>query len=355
MKIGVVNTGSSSIKCSLYDSDHLTLLWEDKKEMVDNIDKTLALMWNNTEAVEAIGHRVVHGGDQFIKPTLITPTVKKDIYRLAELAPLHNPLNLKGIEAMEKLYPDVPQIAVFDTAFQHTMPDAQRTYPIPESWRTLGIRRFGFHGISHRYCSQQAAALLHNPSLKMINCHLGNGSSLAAIDCGKSIDTTMGFTPLEGLMMGSRSGSIDPGILFFLLDKHYSYNELDHSLNFESGLKGITGTEDMRQVLDHLDRPINSLGYRMFILSVKKHILAMMASLNPIDLIVFTAGIGENSPKVRADACSGLSFLGVDIDSNANDKGQGDRIISTNHSSIKVMVIHTKENKAIAEDVFLTI
>jgi len=332
----------------------MTLLWEDKKEVFDNIHKTLSTLWETIGPIDAVGHRVVHGGERFFKPTVITSAVKKDIHHLAELAPLHNPLNLEGIEAMEKIYPDVPQVAVFDTAFHHTMPQAQQTYPIPEGWRSQGIRRFGFHGISHRYCSQKAAEFLDDTSLKLINCHLGNGSSLAAINSGKSVDTTMGFTPLEGLMMGTRSGSIDPGILLYLLDKNYNHKELDRTLNFESGLKGITGTEDLRQVLKEIDKPLNTLGYHMFILSLKKNILSMMASLNPIDLIVFTAGIGENAPKVRADSCAGLSFLGISLDPSKNENGQEDRIISSDQSTIKVMVIHTKENKAIAEDVFLT-
>lgn len=355
MRIGVVNTGSSSIKCSLFEGKFLTQVWEQKKEVATDIHSTLVALWKDSGKVDAIGHRVVHGGSRFIEPTVITPAVKKEIHRLAELAPLHNPLNLEGIEAMEEVFPGVPQIAVFDTAFHHTMSEVHFTYPIPESWRKLGIRRFGFHGISHQYCAKRAAELLKITRLNMISCHLGNGCSLAAIHNGKSVDTSMGFTPLEGMMMGTRSGSIDPGILFYLQEKRYDPKELDDALNFDSGLKGITGTADMRDILGRLSEPYVKLGYNMFILSLQKSILSLMASVNPINLIVFTGGIGENSSKVREDACAGLAFMGIHLDQELNTDEPGDRLISSDQSTIKVMVIHTKENKAIAEDVFLTI
>lgn len=355
MKIGVVNTGSSSIKCSLYDSTGMKLLWEDSQSIKDNISSTLKSIWKPIDQLDAIGHRVVHGGERFIKPVLVTSEVKHSITELSQLAPLHNPINLEGIDAMQEIYPKIPQVAVFDTAFHHTLSETHYTYPIPKKWRNLGIRRFGFHGISHQYCSKRAAELLHNPYLKMINCHLGNGCSLAAIANGKSIDTTMGFTPLEGLMMGTRSGSIDPGILIYLMEKQYNSKAIEQGLNFESGLKGITGTEDMHYILNHLESPEMQLGYDLYILSLKKHLLSMMASVSRLDLISFTGGIGENAAKVREDVCQGLAFLGIQLDPDKNASTSSDQIISSDQSTIKVMVIHTQENKSIAEDVYLTI
>lgn len=389
MKILVLNTGSSTYKLNLYHQDNLECLWEgtldwkskesplmqvtthknvEKEEVLktkstfDAVKSLVETLWmgdtkviNSPKEVEIIGHRVVHGGDKFHKPVIITPEVKESIKQFFNLAPLHNPVNLEGIEIMEKIFNfHIPQVAVFDTSFHATMPEAAITYPGPYAWRQQGIRRYGFHGISHQFCSEKASemASLDNKAIKIISCHLGNGSSLTAIDKGKSIDTTMGFTPLEGLMMGTRSGSVDPGILIYLLNNQMTPEQIDRCLNFESGLKGISGTDgDMRTVLQNRDNgdPKAVLAYDMYVLILKKFIGAMFANLGGVDIIVFTGGIGENTPSIRYEACQWLGFCGIDIDQKRNSEGPVDREISSEKSKVKVFVIHARENYAIAK------
>lgn len=395
MKILVLNAGSSSFKLAIYDITSIPPkkpqdpIWEGDVDWSQNknapllhaslsngifIEQTLNLnkpsdilncllktttdgttkCLNSLSDIDIIGHRVVHGGNSLNQPIPISPKVKTSIRNQFPLAPLHNPDNLKGIEILEKLLPSTPQIAVFDTAFHSTIPPAASTYPGPYSWKEQGIKRYGFHGISHEYCSQRCADILKRDlqTLKIVNCHLGNGSSLAAIDKGKCIDTTMGFTPLEGLMMGTRCGSVDPGILLFLQqEKKISAKELFHSLNFESGLKGISGsTADMRDIMKLCSQgnARAKLAYDMYVHYLIRNLGSMIAVLGGIDALVFTAGIGENVPQIRQEACQALQQMGVVLDPEKNSHAKGDTIISSKNSKVHVLVIKTEEDWSIA-------
>ena len=306
--------------------------------------------------ITVVGHRVVHGGTKYQQATPVTAEVKATIAKLIPLAPNHNPAHLEGINTIEQILGDIAQIAVFDTSFHQTIPDFASTYPIPWQWTEKGIRRYGFHGISHQYCSQRTAQLLNKPSsnLKLITCHLGNGCSIAAINHGKSVNTTMGFSPLEGLMMGSRSGSIDPTILLYLINEYQiTAQQLNQMLNKESGLKGVSGASaDMRTLLTqirHGDAKAK-LALDMYIHRLQFHIAAMLPSLNGLDALVFTAGVGENSAMIRQKTCDGFAFLGWKLDSQSNDIGDGDRNIATNDSTIAIFTIHTEEDWVIAQE-----
>lgn len=388
VKILVLNAGSSSHKLSLFDlqnENSMEPLWKGEldwgrneqpislsvktaggaylqadlhhRDVEEGIKKLLESLWQgDTKVIEGpqsivrIGHRVVHGGDKFEQPTLIDPRVKEAIRQLIPLAPLHNPANLLGIELMEEMFPSLRQIAVFDTAFHVTMPEIVKTYPVPWQWREKGVQRYGFHGISHQYCSERAAQFLNkdHKDFKMINCHLGNGCSLCAIQEGKSYETTMGLTPLEGLMMGTRGGSIDPGILLYLLREHkISLEDLDQALNFSSGLQGIAGLSDMRDLLNKQEaRAV--LAVQMFIHRLKTAIGAMAVSLGGVDVLSFTAGIGENAPLIREETCRGLACLNVAIDVEKNRVCEPDADISIASSPIRVLVLRTREEWMIA-------
>jgi len=306
------------------------------------------------EEIDVVGHRVVHGGQDYSESVLITPAVKAAIARLSVLAPSHNPANLEGIALMEKLLGDLPQVAVFDTAFHSQMPEVAATYPGPYDWLAQGIRRYGFHGISHQYCMQRAAQILQRPvdELRLIICHLGNGGSLAAVKNGRSVDTTMGFTPLEGLMMGTRSGSVDPGILIHLMRQGQSADEIDRLLNKGSGLQGISGiSHDLREIGEAIAQgnPRAKLALDLYIHRLKSCVGAMLMSLGGVDAIVFTAGIGEHAPQIRAAACEGMAFLGVALDAAANENAPVDTDIATVDSAVRVLVIKTQEDWAIAQ------
>lgn len=309
-------------------------------------------------SVIAVGHRVVHGGDKFSGAVLIDAEVRRAIRDLATLAPLHNPPNLLGIELAANAYPDLPQVAVFDTAFHHAMPERAYRYAVPESWyREHHVRRYGFHGTSHEYVAQRAAAHLGKPliELNLITLHLGNGASAAAIQGGRCIDTSMGFTPLEGLVMGTRSGDLDPAIPLHM--EHVTgmgWDGLDHALNHECGLKGLTGANDMREILRRIDandaaakRALDIYCYRL-----KKYIGAYHAVLGRVDALLFTAGVGENAPVVRALACAGLEHLGIAIDEAENAKPI-DEIAEIHQAGqrVKVLVIRTNEELHIARQV----
>jgi acetate kinase len=395
MKILVLNSGSSSQKSYLYDvgtalPEHPPApAWEGKiewdgdhagmqaqnsqgahlKERVKvssrshAISQLLDTLWGgNVRAVSApseidvVGHRVVHGGQEFKEPVCITPAVKAAIARMSALAPLHNRAEMEGIELIEKRMGDVRQVAVFDTGFHSGLPDAAAIYPGPFEWLSQGIRRYGFHGINHQYCAGRTAQLLGKNlhSLKLVTCHLGNGCSLAAIREGQSIDTTMGFTPLEGLMMGTRSGSVDPGILTYLMrDGKYKSEQLDALLNSKSGLLGISGiSSDMRQIVvakkDGNARA--KLAFEIFVHRLQTGIGAMIAALGGIDALVFTAGMGENSPDVRAAACANFEFLGLKLDSAKNAQLSTDQDISASESGVRVLVVRAQEDWAIARD-----
>jgi acetate kinase len=394
MKILVLNAGSSSQKSALFElgalapGDPVPPLWEGKldwdgsKEILTvknsagkqihaenptagdrelSAEKLLQNLWSGPTAVlkspteiPAIGHRIVHGGPDLTQPTIVTPAVRQAIANVSSIAPLHNRAGLQGIDLATKLFPNVPQLAVFDTGFHRTLPLEAKVYAGPYSWYEQGIRRYGFHGINHEYCAHRAAEMLDRDiaSLKIITCHLGNGCSLAAIEGGKSVDTTMGFTPLEGLMMGTRSGSIDPGILSHLIRTRTARAEdFDTILNRQSGLLGISGlSSDMRDILaaksgNHRAR----LAFDLFIHRLCACIGAMAASLRGLDVLVFTAGIGENSPEVRQEVCERLPFLGVAIDQAKNSTSKPDADLSA-QGAARVLVIRAQEDWAIARE-----
>lgn len=394
MKILVLNAGSSSQKSAIYEIDQLAIepkdpIWEgllewssDKQSSkmtiktgqgikrqtdLQELNQTEAVRhllkssWSGDtkvikgpEEISRVGHRVVHGGERFKKPTWIIPEVKETIHNLAKLAPLHNPANLAGIEIIEKVLPNLPQVAVFDTAFHSQLVEKVYTYAGPISWREEGIRKYGFHGISHQYCAERAAQLMEKKleDIRILSCHLGNGCSLAAIQNGCSKDTTMGFTPMEGLMMGTRSGSIDPGILFYLQRKDkITWEKLENCLNYESGLKGICGDNDMREVLKRkeLGDGKAKLAFDMYVHSLQSHMGAMIAVLGGLDAIIYTAGIGVHSGEVRRRACEGLSFFGVRLDEKKNEACQPDQDISEASSGVRIFVIQDREDWAIAQ------
>ncbi len=343
MKILVLNRGSSTIKCSLYENftGKFTLpSWEDHQLIKHKIDD-----------IDVIGHRIVHGGSHFKNSVFIDATVKDKIASLAELAPLHNLTELEDIRKMEKLFPNILQIAVFDTAFHHTLSEAAYTYPVPYEWLEKGIRRYGFHGISFQYCTRRAYELLNESQkgLKMVICHLGAGASLSAVKDRKSIDTTMGFTPLEGLMMDTRSGTIDPGILLHLLDEK-SPKELSFDLYHASGLLGISGIPGGMQAIINDPSPRSKLALDIYIHRLTSLIGSMIASLNGIDALIFTGGIGENCPIIRERVVTALSFFGLNLEKNENNSK--DQILSSPDSKVKILAIHTQESFEIANECF---
>ncbi len=353
--------GTTEVKISIASGATLeeNLDTDLRSEVITHILKSLwsgkTKVLSQASGIDIVGHRIVHGGSKFEKSTLVTPEVKTAISRMAVLAPLHNPANLEGIEVVERILPDVPQVAVFDTAFHRHIPLPAVVYPGPYEWFEQEMYRYGFHGISHQYCSQRAAQILGKDleSLRLITCHLGNGCSLAAVHHGHSIDTTMGFTPLEGLMMGSRSGSIDPGLMLYLLQqKKLTVEQLDEILNKASGLKGISGSGDMRQVLRDIKegKPRAKLAFDMFVHRLRYYIGAMLATLGGLDALVFTGGIGENAAEVRETACESFAFLGLKLDAQKNDQSPADQDISTVDSTIPVLIIHTQEDWAIARE-----
>lgn len=398
MKILVLNAGSSSQKLRLYelaenaapDLAAPTPIWAadaDWGKRTDKVTITLTVrgeqttseappgqreeivirllqsLWQGEQAViehpaeiAVIGHRVVHGGTHYAESVRITPQVQGDLRQLVPFAPLHQPSNLAGITACEKLFGSTPQIAVFDTAYHRHLPLVAQTYPGPYAWFEQGIRRYGFHGISHQYCAQRSAQLTGQElSLsRIITCHLGNGCSLAATLGGQCIDTTMGFTPLEGLMMGTRSGSIDPAILLYLQREQGSTpDELDNLLNQQSGLKGISGlSSDMREILQASEQGNEraKLALDLYIYRLRACLGAMIAALEGLDILTFTAGVGEHAPLIRARVCQSLGFLGLALDTAKNANATGDQEISTPNSTARVLVVHTEEDWQIARE-----
>ena len=307
--------------------------------------------------IDAVGHRVVHGGEKFAQSVVITDEVMKAIEECNPLAPLHNPANIIGIKACQKLMPGVPMVAVFDTAFHQTMPPVAYTYALPyEYYEKDAVRRYGFHGTSHKYVSQRAADMLGKPAseLKLISCHLGNGSSVTAIDGGKSVDTSMGFTPLAGLPMGTRSGDLDAGILEYLMNKYgMSITEMLTVLNKKSGVQGVSGVSSDFRDLENAFAEGNEragLAVDMFNYGVKKLIGAYAAAMGGVDAIIFTAGVGENSASQRMAIASGLEFMGVKMDEDANKVRGEERVISAIDSKVKVLLIPTNEELMIAMD-----
>ncbi len=395
MKILVLNSGSSSQKSCLYDigdvlpEDPPAWLWQgtiewqgdagqaeirngrgfSRKEklkvssraeatahLLDTLWKGEASAVSSLAEIDVVGHRIVHGGPTFEDPVVVTAAVKSAIAAVSAIAPLHNRAELEGVDIIEKLLGAVRQVAVFDTGFHRKMPLAAAVYPGPYEWLAAGIRRYGFHGINHKYCARRAAQLLRrdSESFKLVTCHLGNGCSLAAVRDGRSVDTTMGFTPLEGLMMGTRSGSVDPGILTYLMrQSHLTGEQLDELLNQHSGLLGISGISgDMRQILKAVNNGHEraKLALEIYVHRLRTGIGAMAAALGGIDALVFTAGVGENSPEVRAAACENLGYVGVKLDSKKNSESPADQDISEPGSSVRVLLIRAGEDWEIARD-----
>src|SRR5712672_2462751 len=396
MKILVLNSGSSSQKSALYEissalpADPPVPVWQGQIEWDGNqaeihvqnsrganqkrnplnvesrrqaIEQLRSSLWTGDASVvsapseiDIVGHRIVHGGKDFEQATVIATEVKSAIARMSVFAPLHNRAELEGIEIIEKHFGNVPQVAVFDTGFHRRLPESAAVYPGPFEWLAQGIRRYGFHGINHQYCSERTAQLLgkEQKSLKLVTCHLGNGCSVAAIHEGRSVDTTMGFTPLDGLMMGTRSGSVDPGILTFLMRQgQLDGQDIDKVLNQKSGLLGISGlSSDMRDILAGIRQGHEraKLAFDIYVHRLRAAIGGMAAVLGGIDALVFTGGVGENSPEVRAAACSGLEFLGLRLDSKTNARPSLDQDISTKDSSVRVLVIRSEEDWAIAKE-----
>ncbi len=336
--------------------DHTTAI----RKVLDKLTDAEVGVVKSIDEIEAVGHRVVHGGETFKGSVLVTSEVKAEIRRLFDLAPLHNPACMMGIKAAETNMPNVPQVCVFDTAFHQSMPARSYMYAIPQVlYKKHKIRRYGFHGTSHDYVSKQAAAVVNRPleDLKIITCHIGNGGSLTAVEGGKSVDTTMGMTPLEGLMMGTRSGDLDPAIVPYTMSKEdLTVNEVNSMLNKHSGLQAISGTSsDMREIEEGMQNgePNATLAFEMYEYRIRKYIGAYAAAMDGVDVIVFTAGVGENSATVRQRVCEKLTFLGVEIDQELNKiRSKEPRYISTPNSKIAVLVIPTNEELMIARDTY---
>ncbi|MFL6120761.1 acetate/propionate family kinase [Actinophytocola sp.] len=349
MRVLVVNAGSSSLKLALLNEtdevvDRVTLdRWSGEDETED-IGKFVGRL----PGVDAVGHRIVHGGPELTGPVRIDGSVRDRIAGLAELAPLHQPRGVAGIDAVGKVLPDVPAVACFDTAFHHDLPPAAATYALPREWNERwGVRRYGFHGLSHAHVARRVAELA-GPGRRIVSCHLGSGASLAAIDGDRSVDTTMGFTPLAGLVMATRSGDVDPGLLLWLLNR-VDADELSDTLEHHSGLAGLTGgSGDVRDVIGS-DEPDDRLALAVYTHHLRREIAAMAAALNGLDVLVFTGGVGEHQPPIRAAAAEGLAFLGVRISAAANDAGRTD--ITAAGAPVRTLVLESREDVEIARQV----
>ena len=393
MKILVINTGSSSIKYQLFDMEDMRViaagvaekigedssslehevirgdgdtLKKEEEQRIPNhtqglnrivellVDPEYGVIRDKSE-IDAVGHRVVHGGESFQSSTVIDDEVLKAIRENIPLAPLHNPPNLEGIKVSQEIFPNAPQVAVFDTAFHQSIPPKSYLYAVPyDLYLQYKVRRYGFHGTSHAYVAEEAAAFLEQPfsELNLITVHLGNGASMSAVQNGRCLDTSMGLTPLEGLVMGTRSGDVDPAIPFFLAKNlNKSLEEIDRLLNKESGLKGLCGTNDMREVEKRAasgDKKAQA-AVDVYTVRIKKYIGAYFAVLGKLDALVFTAGIGENSPLIRECSCENMDNLGIEIDEKKNQrKSSQNRDISTGRLPVRILVVPTNEEKRIA-------
>jgi acetate kinase len=352
----VVNAGSSSLKLRLLGDAVEPIASADLPVEHGEIDEAaVRARLSEMPAPDAVGHRIVHGGERFTGPVRLDGEVEAALRELTDLAPLHQPKSLAALDAVNAVLPDVPAVACFDTAFHGTLPDAASTYALPSSWRErFGLRRFGFHGLSHAYASRRAEELLGRGDLRVVTCHLGAGASLAAVRDRRSIDTTMGFTPLEGLVMATRSGSVDPGLLLWLLEREaVSRPEMAAALENEAGLVGLAGTGDMREVLAGADagKPEARLALDVYVHRLRTSIGAMAAALGGLEALVFTGGVGERSEAVRALACEGLGFLGVEVDPKRNAKASGDAAIGTPGAAAAVLVVEAREDLEIAAEV----
>jgi len=386
-KILVCNAGSSSLKFSLFDAEEEVLLADgeidwirkptrlvfrraDQPEIrqklklekhadaaariIDDLQAGPSPALHSLEELLAVGHRVVHGGERYGGAVLITPEVKRAIKELTELAPLHNPASLAGITAAEQALAGIPQVAAFDTAFHATLSEAARTYAVPRKWtREWRIRRYGFHGLSHSYCAGRAAEIMGRRNLRLVIAHLGNGASMSAVRDGVCVDTSMGFTPLEGLVMGTRSGSVDPGMLVYALQrKGLDGKTLDRALNYESGLLGLSGiSSDMREILSELPHnPDARLAVEVYVHRIRQTVGAMAATLGGVDALVFTAGVGEHSQEIRKRVCENLDYLGLELDRTANETCKPDADIGVPSSKARILVIATREDLTIMRE-----
>ena len=392
MKILVLNCGSSSIKYKLFDMTTKEVMAQGGIEKIglpgsflkfalpngekkilekeipehtagiefilDTLVSTEYGAIQSLEEINAVGHRMVHGGERFSESVLLTQEVLDAFEACNDLAPLHNPANLKGVNAVTAILPNVPQVGVFDTAFHQTMPDYAYMYAVPyELYEKYGVRRYGFHGTSHRYVSQRVCQFLgiQAKGSKIITCHIGNGGSIAAVKDGKCVDTTMGLTPLEGLVMGTRSGDIDGGAVTFIMEKEgLDATGISNLLNKKSGVLGVSGvSSDMRELdaASQAGNPRAQLAEKMYYYRIKKYVGAYAAAMGGVDVILFTGGVGENQSQCREAVCDGLQFIGVELDKNMNNKIHGDEaVISTSESKVKVVVIPTDEEMMIASD-----
>ncbi|ALX48362.1 acetate kinase [Lentibacillus amyloliquefaciens] len=385
-KILAINAGSSSLKFQLIDMPDESVLakglverigltdsvfsievMEKNKEIMEIPDHDVAVKLlldklqssgaiQSMDEIKAVGHRVVHGGEKFSDSVIITDEVIKTIEEVSELAPLHNPANLTGIRAFREILPDVPMVAVFDTAFHQTMPEKSYLYSLPYAYyKDYGIRKYGFHGTSHKYVSQRAAEMMGIPleQLRLISCHLGNGASIAAIENGKSIDTSMGFTPLAGVTMGTRSGNIDPALIPFIMEKTgQEADEVVNILNNKSGMLALSGfSSDLRDIEQHADENDRAeLALEVFAGRIHKYLGSYAARMSGVDAIIFTAGVGENSDVIREKVLTGMEFMGVYWDPSRNKIRGKEAFINYPHSPVKVMVIPTDEEVVIARD-----
>ncbi|MCT4662481.1 MAG: acetate kinase [Tissierellales bacterium] len=391
MKVFVINCGSSSLKYQLIDMSNEEVLAKGlaerigiegarvthtttgkekvvvEKPMEDHkaaIEVVLSCMLDaengaikSMDEINAVGHRVVHGGEKFADSVLINDEVMAAIEDCVDLAPLHNPANIIGIKACQELMPSTPMSAVFDTAFHQTMPQSAYMYALPyEYYEKYGVRRYGMHGTSHRYVSAKAAEMLGKDlkDIKLITCHLGNGASLSAVDHGKSVDTSMGFTPLEGLIMGTRCGDVDPAVITYVMDKEgLDIAGINNVMNKKSGVLGLSGiSSDFRDIEEAAEKGNDraALALDAFYYRVKKYIGAYAAAMGGVDAILFTAGLGENSISAREEICKGLEFLGAELDAEANNVRGKDTVISKSDSKVKLLVVPTNEELMIAKD-----
>ncbi len=390
MRLLLLNAGSSSLKATLLESDGATIVAQASADWAGRVTRyqrsapggghvSETVDWTGHAAAArralddlvlaprragapgatpgAVGHRIVHGGE-FTGSVRIGPGVRARIAALADLAPLHNPPGLETLAAAEALLPEVPHVAVFDTGFHSTLPPAARTYALPEAWtRDWGIRRYGFHGLSHAYCTRRAAGMLGRPveALRLVICHLGHGCSATAVRGGRSVDTTMGFTPLDGLMMATRSGSVDPGILSYVQVHHgLDAKQVEHTLNHESGLLGVSGVSaDMREVLAaaRAGSERAQLAFDVYVHRVRQAIGALAVTLGGVDALVFTAGVGEHSAEVRASACRGIECLGLELDEDANARCRPDADVARRGSPGRILVLETREDLTMLAEV----
>jgi acetate kinase len=391
MNILVINAGSSSLKYQLIDVDEKKVLgkgvcdriglagsvikhktYDDRsinkevimknhqeaiKQLIDVLTDEQVGVIKSLDEINAVGHRVVHGGEKFFSSVIINDEVLKTIEECEELAPLHNPPNVIGIKACNEILHGVPQVAVFDTAFHQTMPKKAYIYALPyEYYEKYKLRKYGFHGTSHKYVSERAAVLLNKPydQLKIVTCHLGNGSSITAVDCGKSVETSMGFTPLDGLAMGTRCGTIDPAAVTFLMNKeNLSTDDMDCIMNKKSGVLGVSGVSSDFRDLDKAVAEGNEraeLALQIFAYQVKKFIGAYASAMGGLDAVVFTAGIGENNPDIRQRVCTNMEFMGISIDPEKNNTRGIEIDISTEDAKVRTLIIPTNEELAIARE-----